>query len=733
MRGRRTGRGLAAQPADIESSTPPVIIEAMLDAPVPESSRLSLATEVQYVKGVGPKLARILQQRGVFTVEDLITTLPFRYEDRSRRRSIRELVEGEAAVVVAQVHTAAMGRTQRGVVTMEMLVNDGTGMMRCGWYHAGFLRDQFASGAMVALYGKLIRERGRLLMRQPEIERLQADEGTVGSLKLGRIVPVYEAIGALGAARLRRLVHSALAALPRELPDALPAGLRAGLGLPDRRAALEQVHFPPPDTPSAELENARTPGHRRLIFEELFFLQAGLELKQRRVRRQAGVEMTVQPSMREALKKLLPFHPTADQKSALRDIVGDMCSGHPMRRLLQGDVGSGKTIVALQAAVVAMENGYQVALMAPTQILAEQHYLVARQRLPGYRVALVTGGRRRAAGEPQLAIGTQALLEGRHRLERLGLVIVDEQHRFGVMQRFQLMHKDRAGTERAAHVLVMTATPIPRSLALTLYGDLEVSTLRQAPPGALPIHTRVVEASRADAVYDFVNRRLEAGRQAYFVYPLIEESAQLDLKPAQKMFARLQRQYPRLRLGLLHGRLPAEEKQALMQAFRQGALQALVATTVIEVGVDVPNATLMVIEHAERFGIAQLHQLRGRIGRPQPRAAGTAEPSHCFLVTGPRPGEAAQRRLQALAQTRDGFALAELDLKLRGPGEMFGTRQSGLPAFHVAHPVRDLELMAQARQQARDYLDRAQPEEMRALVSEIQQRWQRRYGLVEAG
>lgn len=705
----------------------------MLPGDVPQSSRLSLGTEVQYVKGVGPTWARVLNQQGIFTVEDLITTLPFRYEDRSRRQSIRELVEGEPATIVAQVHTVAMGRTQRGVVTMEMLVGDGSGMMRCAWYHAGFLRDQFESGQMVALYGKLSHERGRLLMRQPEIEKLRDGHDSVASLKLGRIVPVYEAIGALGAARLRRLVHSALAALPEPLPDALPAELRQRIGLPDRRTALEQVHFPSPDTPLGELEDARTAGHRRLIFEELFFLQAGLEMKQRRLRRQSGVEMAVRPAIRERLKTLLPFHPTVDQKNALRDIVGDMCSGHPMRRLLQGDVGSGKTIVALQAAVVAMENGHQVALMAPTQILAEQHYLYARERLADYRVALVTGGKRRAMVEPQLAIGTQALLEARQKLDGLGLVIVDEQHRFGVMQRFQLMHKDRSGQERAAHVLVMTATPIPRSLALTFYGDLEVSYLRQSPPGALPIHTRVVADSRAAEVYEFVSRKLATGRQAYFVYPLIEESDKVDLKPAQVMFERLRHQFPSLRLGLLHGRLPSEEKNSIMQAFRRGDLQALVATTVIEVGVDVPNATLMVIEHADRFGMAQLHQLRGRIGRPQLRATRAPEPSYCFLLHGARLGEAAQRRLQALAETRDGFVLADLDLKLRGPGEMFGTRQSGLPAFHVAHPVRDLEMMELARREAREYLDAANAADMRSLVAEIQQRWQRRYGLVEAG
>ncbi|MGH9484037.1 MAG: ATP-dependent DNA helicase RecG, partial [Terriglobales bacterium] len=689
------------------------------------------------VKGVGPKVAQILASRGIFTVDDLVTTLPFRYEDRSRRQNVRELRLGEAAVVIAQVQSFGFSRTRSGMTRLEMAVSDGTGMLRCVWFHADYLRERFQSGQTLALYGKLEQEKGRLALHQPEFEVLEG--GTAGghehieSLKLGRIVPVYEAIAGLGSARLRRLVHAALAALPQELPDPLPPEVRQRLHLPDRRTALEQVHFPAHAVALEQLQAARTPGHQRLILEELFFLQAGLELKRRKWQRQRGAAMAIRNGIREQIKQLLPFHPTAGQKQVLSEIAADMCSGRPMRRLLQGDVGSGKTIVALEAAVIAIENGYQVALMAPTQILAEQHYLYARERLPQYHVKLVTGGRREAEGamQPHLVIGTHALLEGGARFTRLGLVIMDEQHRFGVLQRFHLMHKESAG-DWVAHVLVMTATPIPRSLALTIYGDLDASFLRESPPGARPITTRVIAEARSGEVYEFVRKRIATGRQAFFVYPIIEESETLTLKPALVMFARLQKLYPEFRIGLLHGRLPAEEKNAVMTDFRQGRLQALVATTVIEVGVDVPNATIMVIEQAERFGMAQLHQLRGRVGRPIPRGS-ARESAYCFLVHGEGETDSARQRLQALARTRDGFALAELDLKLRGPGEFFGTRQSGVPVLQIAEPVRDRELMERAREEARRYLDQAGADEMRELIARIQQHWQRHYGLAEVG
>lgn len=712
------------------------------------TSGLRLDTEVKYLKGVGPRVGELLASRGLHTIEDLLYYLPFRYEDRSNVRHIADLQPGETATLLAQVQTCSMVRTRRGMHMLEMVVSDGTGRLACTWYNADYLRDRFRSGQMLALYGKVETEFGQRSLRQPEFEVLESGapmiaggqaslEDSIDSLKLGRIVPVYEAIGKITSGRLRLFVARALRQVPEQLPEGLPAEIRERLRFPTRRAAFEQAHFPGSDVPLSQLQEARSPGHIRLIFEELFYLQTGLELKRRKAMRQQGPPVQVNAEIREKLKAILPFHPTTDQKRVLKEIVGDLCSGHPMRRLLQGDVGSGKTIVALEAAVIAIENGYQVAFMAPTQILAVQHYLNACDRLPGYPVHLVTGNtgaavRRRqqeamAGDEPQLAIGTQALIEGGFQFSNLGLVIVDEQHRFGVMQRLQLMQKG----ERPAHVLVMTATPIPRTLALTLYGDLNVSIIRQAPPGRLPVVTRVVPPGRMDDLYDFVGKQVAEGRQAYFVYPLIEESETLDLKPALTAHEQLTQIFSQYRVALLHGRMSDDEKNAIMTAFKANEIQILVSTTVIEVGMDVPNATVMVIEHAERFGIAQLHQLRGRVGRPQKeRKCGR---SYCLFVQGADATEAARRRLDALVETSDGFKLADLDLKLRGPGEFFGTKQSGMPTFTLADPIRDEEIMELARSEARGFLERAPAAEQRVLVRYIQQRWQRRYGLVEVG
>lgn len=712
------------------------------------TSGLRLDTEVKYLKGVGPRVGEQLASRGLRTIEDLLYYLPFRYEDRSNVRRIADLQPGEMATLLAQVQTCAMVRTRRGMQMLEMVVSDGTGRLACTWYNADYLRDRFRSGQMLALYGKVETEFGQRYLRQPEFEVLESGappegsapptlEDSIDSLKLGRIVPVYEAIGKITSGRLRLFVARALRQLPAQLPEGLPADIRERLRFPARRAAFEQTHFPGAEVPLSQLQEARSPGHIRLIFEELFYLQTGLELKRRKAMRQQGPPMQVNAGIRDKLKAILPFHPTADQKRVLKEIVDDLCSGHPMRRLLQGDVGSGKTIVALEAAVIAIENGYQVAFMAPTQILAVQHYLNALDRLPGYPVHLVTGNtataaRRRqqeamASNEPQLAIGTQALIEGGFQFSNLGLVIVDEQHRFGVLQRLQLMQKG----ERPAHVLVMTATPIPRTLALTLYGDLNVSVIRQSPPGRLPVVTRIVPPGRMDDLYDFVRKQVAEGRQAYFVYPLIEESETLDLKPALTAHEQLTQIFSEYRVGLLHGRMSDDEKNDIMTAFKANEIQILVSTTVIEVGMDVPNATVMVIEHAERFGIAQLHQLRGRVGRPQ--KGGKGGRSYCLLVQGADATETARRRLDALVETSDGFKLADLDLRLRGPGEFFGTKQSGMPTFTLADPIRDEEIMELARSEARGFLERAPAEEQRALVRTIQQRWQRRYGLVEVG
>jgi len=481
-------------------------------------------------------------------------------------------------------------------------------------------------------------------------------------------------------------------------------------------------------------------------------VELGLELKRREQKAQTGIAFQLDDRVRSAIKKILPFHPTTAQKRALKEIASDMAKPSPMRRLLQGDVGSGKTIVAFEAAIIAMENGFQVGLMAPTEILAQQHYFSARRILEaaGYRIVLLTGSleddrkreirRHIAQGSAQLVIGTHALIEQKVGFAKLGLVIVDEQHRFGVLQRFKLMKKSDAGAGIAPmptqplgepDVLVMTATPIPRTLALTLYGDLDVSVIDEMPPGRTPIVTHRLSDDRADEVWDFVRKQVAAGHQAYVVYPVIEENEERELKAAIKMYKELsQRVFPDLRVGLLHGRMDPDLKDQVMSLFQKGELNILVSTTVIEVGVDVANASVMVIEHAERFGLAQLHQLRGRIGR------GAAK-SHCILMTGGKVSEDGERRLDAMVRTNDGFQIAELDLELRGPGEFFGTRQAGLPSFQVANLIRDRQLLEAAKREAAAVLAGPNAEisktEIDRALRHMRERWQKSYGLVEVG
>ncbi len=765
---------------------------------------------MMYVKGVGPKVAEMLAAKGIQTAEDLLYHLPFRYEDRQNPRSLDELQPGETASVIAEVRGSMLLRTRKMPI-FELTVGQGRLALKCIWFHGSYLEGKFHAGQTVALYGRVEASRSsqNLKMIQPQYELLpdDSDDAETRLLEVGRITPVYES---LGGARLasrwqRKTIFHLLEGMRGAAPECLPGAMLARLDLPDRETALREVHFPSEGTPMAQLQASETPAHRRLIFEELFFLELGLELKRRRMRERAGISFTTTDKVREAIREVLPFHPTAAQKRALGEIVADMRTPSPMRRLLQGDVGSGKTIVALQAMLVAMENGYQTALMAPTEILATQHYLAMRKLLERssrrYRIALLTGSlsedRKRQTrgeinrGEAQLVIGTHALIEEKVEFDRLGLVVVDEQHRFGVMQRFKLMKKPRPdGTEGAEpDVLVMTATPIPRTLALSLYGDLDVSVLDAMPPGRTPIETRRVPGEMAEEVWDFVRQQVAKGRQAYIVYPVIEgtredqpeldfshddpeagiefvkapppaaagksirkgktaelfpkaaQEARLDtnlgaksgLKSAVEMHEKL-RLGPMagLRVGLLHGRLDSDEKEIIMRRFQRGEIDVLVATTVIEVGVDVPNATVMVVEHAERFGLAQLHQLRGRVGR------GAAK-SYCILITGERISPLGEERLNAMVRTQDGFELAELDLSERGPGEFFGTRQAGLPDFRVSNLLRDRQLLELAKMEASRFVNapgsqnEATEAERARVWARLKEAWQRRYGLVEAG
>jgi ATP-dependent DNA helicase RecG len=710
---------------------------------------------VQFLKGVGPRVALTLAAKGLHTIEDLLYYLPFRYEDRLNPRSIEQLQPGEMASVIAEVRGSGLFRTKRMPV-FEMTAGQGRNKLKCLWFRGGYLEGKFQPGALVALYGKVELStfgRGGLQMIQPQFEILHepAPDGAPAeseeqkrfeSLETGRIVPIYEATGKLNARWFRRIIRTALEQMPPEVGDAIPRAIRERLGLVPRAEALWQVHWPDSGESFMALQVAATPAHRRLIFEELFFLELGLELKRRRARSQPGIAFAPSEKVRAALKRILPFHPTGAQKKVFKEIATDMAHPSPMRRLLQGDVGSGKTIVAFEAAVLAMENHYQVAMMAPTEILATQHYLSARGILEpaGYRVVLLTGSldqqqkkdirRHVARGTAQMVIGTHALLEDKVEFDRLGLVIVDEQHRFGVMQRMKLMRKN---SDVQPDVLVMTATPIPRTLALTLYGDLDVSVLDELPPGRTPVATRVVSDERAEEVWEFVRKVASSGQQAYVVYPVIEENEEKDtgLKAAIKMYDELRKKIlPDLKVGLLHGRMSAEEKELMMRRFKQNEVQVLVSTTVIEVGVDVPNASVMVIEHAERFGLSQMHQLRGRIGRGAAR-------SYCILMTGGKVSEEAQQRLDTMVSTTDGFEVAEKDLELRGPGEFFGTRQAGMPSLRVANLIRDRKLLELAKREARSLLEDKTPEitdgEKRAAVDYLRTHWNRRYGLVEVG
>ncbi len=799
---------------------------------------LDLTTPVKFLKRVGERVAADLARRGVVTVEDLLYHLPFRYEDRLHPRPITELEPGAMASVIGEVRGTVLLRT-RGAPLFEMTVGQGTSTVKCLWFNGTYLRERFQLGQTVALYGQLEPSRsaaGRLKLIQPQFEILPAP-GAKGEefamLEVGRIVPIYETLGGttpwgakLTSRWLRRVLWTVLEELAASGSTAetetLPRALLDRLNLPGRLAALRAVHFPEPGTPMTDLMSARTPAHRRLIFEEFFFLELGLELKRRRLHERKGTVFVTDEAVRRALKQVLPFHPTAAQKRALGEIAADMRRPEPMRRLLQGDVGSGKTIVAMQAALIAIENGFQVALMAPTEILATQHFLSARRLLADavsprtgrpYRVGLLTGSLDPAAkreahgrirrGDTELAIGTHALYQEKVDFANLGLVIVDEQHRFGVEQRFQLMRKPGSdGTPQEPDVLVMTATPIPRTLALTVYGDLDASVIDEPPPGRTPILTRRTATTRSSEVWEYVRKQVAKGKQAYVVYPVIEgtrdDQAELDfahddgasssaaggasrraetsqrssskttgrtirtktgtliqapagasvraprgntakrlapparirLRAAAEMFDELRNgALSGLRLGLLHGRLSPADKEVTMQRFARGEIDVLIATTVIEVGVDVQNATVMVIEHADRFGLAQLHQLRGRVGRGSARSV-------CILVASDRVSEAAEARLDAMVATQDGFALAELDLAQRGPGEFFGTRQAGLPELLVANLVRDRDLLELSRAEAASFAEAGYihlpHREVEAVWSRLRDQWQRRYGLLEA-
>ena len=703
---------------------------------------ISLTNPVKYLRGVGPHRAAALEERGIATVGDLLGYLPFRYEDRIRFTRIAEIVPGQTHTILAEVasgggSTVRFARGRNAV--FHVAVRDGSGMLHARFFHGGYLQGRLKEGQRLVLHGKADRDPyrpARLEMVNPQIEMLGGSDGTAAdSTEVGRIVPIYEAMGGISSRMLRRIIYGVLINFEGNVPDPLPSELLDRYHFPTRREALLYAHFPPKDESVELLNGFRSPAQMRLIFEEFFYYQLALALRRLRDHRTRGIPLRVREGkVRDALKRILPFKPTAAQKRVLGEIAADLERPYPMHRLLEGDVGSGKTIVAFEAATIAIENDCQVALMAPTEILAAQHYLSAQRvfKPAGYAVELIVSGRKRAeralaleriaSGAAQFVVGTHALIEDPVAFKRLGLAIVDEQHRFGVLQRKRLMEKGAS-----PHVLVMTATPIPRTLALTLYGDLDLSVIDEMPPGRTPIDTRWTSEDKLPAVWEFLRREVARGRQGYVLYPVIEESKQ-ELKAATLEYERLATKvFLNLRLGLLHGRLKNEEKDSVMERFRENEIQILVATTVIEVGVDVPNATVMVIEHADRFGLAQLHQLRGRIGR------GT-EKSHCILIAPKSIAGEARGRIEAMVATSNGFEIAEYDLKQRGPGEFFGTRQHGDAAFSVAQPLRDREILELARREAFALAEEpAKANEVVARLESLSPAWRMRYQLAMVG
>jgi ATP-dependent DNA helicase RecG len=731
--------------SDSETSAPPLTSgerDQRSEAQTTSHSPINvLVQSIQFLKGVGPARAQMLRRLGIETIGDALALLPRRYDDRTNLKPIRSLQVGTQETFEGTILVSGSSRTGRGRRLYEMIIGDATGTMRCLWFqfHEAYMRQRYRVGQRVIVTGEIrlnAYSGQRKEVHHPDLELMEADERE--PLHTGRIVPVYPATEGLHQKTLRTVIKHIVDEYACQVWDCLPPGLRQRLHLMEASQAFREVHFPSSEADLAALNRWSSAAHRRLVFEEFFLLELGLALRQRETRieeRRAAYRGTGR--LADQLRPQLPFNLTTAQERVLAEILENMRQPHPMNRLLQGDVGSGKTIVALLAMLLAIESGFQAAIMVPTEILAEQHYLTMRRLVEqlGVRVALLTsaikGSRRRglfeaiAAGDVDLIVGTHALIQEDLEFKALGLAVVDEQHRFGVLQRATLKRKGYA-----PDVLVMTATPIPRTLAMTVYGDLDVSIIDELPPGRLPVITKLCYESRRDESYELMRQELCQGRQVYVVYPLIEESEKTDLRAATAMAEQLQREvFPEFRVGLLHGRLKSDEKEHIMRGFSVGDLQVLVSTTVIEVGVDVPNATVMLVEHAERFGLAQLHQLRGRVGRSHHQA-------YCLLMADFPMSEEAKQRLQALTEHCDGFMIAERDLEIRGPGEFLGTRQSGLPELRVAHLIRDQRVLAEARREAFTLV--AEDPQLShpahtALRQALVHRWQHKFELMHIG
>ena len=669
----------------------------------------SLDDPIQFIKGVGPKKALLLEKLQLTTIEDFLYFLPFRYEDRRQIKNISTLMPGEFATFMAEVLNASviyMGRRKR---VFEVIFQDETGTTRAKWFRFNetYMLGKFKTGEKIIVSGKpTANKRSGLEIVHPDTERVAGD--TTISLEIGKIVPVYHTTEGLHQKSMRSILNNVLDIYLPLVEEVIPEDILRRHKLLSRSDAFHQAHFPPSEGfTTKDLDAFKTPAQKRLIFEELFLIQTGLAFKKKHATEiKTGTAFKTRGNLIKRFVKLLPFQLTAAQKRVLAEIMEDLEKEKPMNRLIQGDVGSGKTIVALTALLTAVDNGTQSALMVPTEILAEQHYLNIRPYCEelGIEVALVTGtlkGKERKAiyqdieeGKTRIIIGTHSLVQKEIQFEKLGLAVIDEQHRFGVLQREAIGKK---GDQ--PHLLIMTATPIPRSLALTIYGDMDVSFLDEFPPGRQPITTNVYYEKYQDKAYALMDAEIKLGRQAFVVCPLIEESEVMDLKAVATVFESIQSQFPHLNACLIHGKLKKEERQEIMSRFLKNEIQVLVATTVIEVGIDIPNATVMIIEHAERFGLAQLHQLRGRVGRGK-------HASHCLLAAYFPISEEGKARMKAMQNSRDGFEIAEEDLKIRGPGDFMGTRQSGLPVLKIANLLRDIKILDVARKEAFALIDR---------------------------
>lgn len=694
----------------------------------------TLATPVQYVKGVGPRIAEMLQKCGITTVEQLLFHLPARYIDRRKISSISQLTIGKDRTTVGHVVGQGPRIIGRGRRVYEVLFSDGTGSITARWFRFNpkIMSKRFEAGKDYLLAGDVgFFGRGKQMIH-PEIEVYSSGDED-DSMIAGRILPIYPSTEGLGQRMMRKIMKSAWEKFGHEVADTLPEALRMAHRIAPLRTALSCLHFPPGNFDVESLNQHNNEIFQGIVFEESFFFFLGLAIRGQRLEQRKGIPFPQPATLVEQGRRALPFTLTGDQEKALAEIAHDLARPVPMHRMLQGDVGSGKTVVALLAALQVLHHGHQVALMAPTELLALQHYQSFRRILDDLRVpvALLTsqvkGKERReiydglASGTIPIVIGTHALIQDEVRFHKLGMVVIDEQHRFGVLQRQNLMQK---GAD--PHLLVMTATPIPRTLAMTLYGDLAVSVIREMPPGRKPVTTKVYRESQRDKLYRGMQMELEKGHQVYLVYPLIEESEKMDLKNATDMAEQLRQVFePRFKVALLHGRMKGDDKHAIMQAFKAGTVGVLVSTTVVEVGVDVPNATVMVIEHAERFGLSQLHQLRGRIGR-------SALQSYCILLDHSAPGSDASDRLQILERSTDGFEIAEADLQIRGPGEFLGTRQSGLPDLQVTNLARDGDIISRAKEAAYALLAQdptlADPHNI-AVRATLHRRWQQKLAL----